>query len=170
MNCSDFLPALETGGFWRRRAARRHAGRCPDCARTLASWQALKPGLAAVAPLPDRQRDLWTSVAHPLEVRPRTNYWRRAAAVAVAAALLFFAIFWSVRDRNLPPREDRMAEHHAAEVVVAAISRDRVAEELAPLEQRLDRMETEVAELSQRAELADLRRQTATLLENYRHW
>src|SRR5260370_17983 len=88
MNCDEFLPALETGGFFRRRAARRHAAGCSACTHTLAAWRALKHELTAAPPLTGQQRDLWTSVAQPGQVRPRANYTRRRAALAIAAAVL----------------------------------------------------------------------------------
>src|SRR5207244_1920411 len=84
MTCDDFLPALETGGFFERAAARRHAAHCPACARVFAAWQELQRELASAPPLSDRERALWTSAAQPGRVRPRTNRLRQAATLAVA--------------------------------------------------------------------------------------
>src|SRR4051794_12310045 len=50
MNCDDFLPALETGGPWRRRAARRHARRCPRCAAVAGRLAAVKAQWAQAPP------------------------------------------------------------------------------------------------------------------------
>src|SRR4051812_8838267 len=104
MNCDNFLSALETGGFFQHLAARRHVANCPACARALAGWTALKHELAAAPPLTDRQRKLWTSVARPNILQPRTRYLGRVAAVAVAACVVF-VLFWVFHGRNLPPRE-----------------------------------------------------------------
>ena len=169
MNCDEFLPALETGGFFRRRAACRHAARCSACAHTLAAWRALKHELTAAPPLNGRQRDLWTSVARPGQVRPRANYTGRRAALAVAAAVLLMVSWWSLRSPNPRPPEPRAAPAQIAQVTVVPISLESIAREVFPLEQRLEQMETELAALSRRAALADLKRQTETLLEAYHY-
>jgi hypothetical protein len=169
MNCDEFLPALETGGFFRRRAARRHAARCSACAQTLAAWRALKHGLTAAPPLTGRQRDLWTSVAQPRQVRPRANYTRGRAALAVAAAVLLAVSWWSLRSYNPRPPEQPATPSQIAQVTVVPISLESIAREVFPLEQRLEQMETELAALSRRAAFADLKRQTETLLQAYRY-
>jgi hypothetical protein len=136
----------------------------------LAQWQVLKQELAAASPLTDRQRDLWSSGARPVEGLARANYQWRAVAVATAAAAFFVLFFWWLRRPDLPPQTGPGDVPAPTEVTVVAISPKSIATELSPLEQRLDRMERELAALSQRAELADLKRQTATLLEEYRRW
>jgi hypothetical protein len=169
MNCDDFLPALETGGYFRRAAARRHAAGCPTCARTLAAWEALKHELADAPPLTGRERELWTTAERPGEVRPQVRRMRRAVDFAIAASLLVLATCLFLLSRrgqdiaNPPPPSD-------TQVVVTPITPEGVAAELSPLERRLARLEAELAALSQRAELADLRQQAATLLDEYRHW
>src|SRR5262249_53390387 len=104
MNCDDFLPALETGGYFRRAAARRHAPRCPACARTPAAWGGPKRDLAGVPPLAGRGRELWTAAARSGEARPRVRRMRRAVDFAIAASLLLLAAYLfllSRRDRDI---------------------------------------------------------------------
>jgi hypothetical protein len=170
MTCDDFLPALETGGWLRRAAARRHAAGCPACARTLAAWQALKRDLADAPLLSARQRALWTSAARSGAVRPRARGMRRAVDFAIAAALLLLATYLVVLGRR--GREQKAVDQPrpTSDIVVVAISPASIAAEVSPLEQRLARLEIELAALSRRAELADLRQQVAALLDEYRHW
>jgi hypothetical protein len=171
MTCDDFLPALETGGYFRRAAAKRHAAACPACARSLAAWEALKRELAAAPALTPRERDLWTAAAGTAAGRPRVRRLRRAVDFAIAASLLGLATYLFLHSRKpdgnteAPPRASSTPV-----VIVTAVSPASVAIELSPLEQRLARLEAELATLSQRAELADLRRQAATLLDEYRQW
>jgi hypothetical protein len=56
-----------------------------------------------------------------------------------------------------------------AQVTVMPISGESIAQELSPLEQQVEQMAVELAALSRRAALADLKRQTETLLETYQY-
>jgi hypothetical protein len=171
MTCDDFLPALETGGLFRRTAARWHAARCPACARVLARWQALKSELAEASPLTDRQRDLWLLAAEPAPVRPRLQLMWRLAALALVTALPAGFVLWSTQT-GIFRTTGRVVQKRESDtrVAVVPISPESIARELSPLERGLDRVEAELAMLARRAARVDAHRQTATLLEEYRHW
>jgi hypothetical protein len=81
-----------------------------------------------------------------------------------------FVFLWSLRNRNVPPVDQTLAPSQIAHITVVLISKDSIAREVSSLEQRLEQMETELNAVSRRAALADLKRQTETLLEQYGHW
>src|SRR5258708_4517673 len=66
MNCEECLPSIETGGFFQRCAARRHARRCPQCGAALRRRDMLKEELVKPIddpPLPPHLRRRWMAVA-----------------------------------------------------------------------------------------------------------
>jgi hypothetical protein len=170
MNCDDFLFALETGGIWGRWAARRHAARCAVCQRAWAKWQLLKAELAAAPPLTGQQRERWQRIAQSGQVQPGPHYARRGFMLVVAASVLLVLFFWSVRNRHGPPGEPPSKLSASTPIRVLPITPESIAQEVAPLEQALPHMEMELAALSKRAALIDLKRQTEELLEEYQHW
>ncbi len=162
MNCDDLLPALETGGFLRRRAARRHAAACPACARVLERWQDLKRALAAPAPLTDRERELVADAIEPRLPVPRAWSFRPVLVTGLAASLVLTAVVLSLR------RGDGPTPPGGTEIRVASVTAQDVADACGPLEADLDRVERQIAALSERVQLGDVKRQAGTLLDQYR--
>lgn len=171
MTCDDFLPALETGHLFRRAAARWHAARCPACTRVLTRWRLLKRELAETPELTDRLRERWLRAAEPAAVQPRLRpVWRLAALAAVTVVPACF-VLWSLQSGPFRPVvRDVVVPTAVTQAAVVPISRESVARELSPLERGLDRIEVELAVLTRRVARVDASRQTATLLEAYRHW
>ncbi len=96
MRCDDFLSALATRGFFGRWRARRHAARCPRCAKVNNELRMIVEELSAVPPMTSADRQHWIracdDVPRVSSVGPR--FLRPAFAFAVAALLILAGGIW----------------------------------------------------------------------------
>lgn len=159
MTCDDVLPALELGDAARRQAARGHARDCPTCTAAIGRWQALKSALAATPALTDRDRSSWRDARSGPPPRPRSpRAWLAGAAVAACVGV---ALAWPRRADEPPPSSVPPLE-------VLTESPERVAEQFAAFDRRLDELDGELAALENRIAVADARRTAAELTAEYR--
>lgn len=162
MKCEDFLPSWQTGGWWRRLAARRHAARCPRCAAVRQRFAAALQGFAEPAAVSAELRARWCDAAEstPVVAADRSashgTYGRRNLALACAASLAAVVAvgLW------LWPEGAREGDRQVATVVEvdAAPEFVRLESSLALLDQELQLVEQEIERMQARQLAADLLR------------
>jgi hypothetical protein len=160
MKCEDFLPDLETGGWWRRMQARRHAARCPRCAAVYVAFRTAKAGLAAPEPLPPHARELWKRAARDIVLRPeRRRRWVPAIACAATAACLFIAFvgpaLWVKPPRVTSP--------------VTVVQLDPTAE-FSRLEDEVGKLDSQLQSLRATAQRFEARQKVMIALNQYDKW
>jgi hypothetical protein len=190
MKCQDFLPALETGGRWRRRAARRHAARCPRCAAVAERFAAVKAQWADAPPLAAQDRLAWERAADRLriagETRRRTNVVpaRRRFPFAIVAGLAAAAcaavvVIVIVRHKHVDVAGGQKPAPTTNQVtpspVASRTSPVRVevvdpAAELARLSVAVDQLDARMKDLDRQAARAEARRQVASAIDHFGRW
>jgi hypothetical protein len=173
MKCEDFLPDLETGCFWRRRQAQRHATLCPRCAKVYATWLAVKQTLARPAPLSPRAREIWLRVAREPLVGPvrHVRLTPLVACLATAACLLVVFVgpaLWVKHDGLVTsiPGGSREKTIVSATTVMTL---DPV-EEFSQLADAVDRLEAELQSLRLTAQRLEAQREVMVALNQYGKW
>jgi hypothetical protein len=176
MKCDDFLPALETGGFWRRWQARRHATRCSRCAALRTTFDQAIGTWATAEPLAPRARQAWMQAAVESIHRPtRTRILRRAAAGFAVAACLVLALLIAVTRKDVaPPRpEIQIAEENAGqpgetrELGPITVEPIDPTQGLSRLAADVERLDAELQTLRRKAERLDCQQQIAATLEGF---
>jgi hypothetical protein len=168
MKCEKVLSSLASGGAFARWQARRHAARCPQCAREHRLLADITGELASAPPLTAAQHALWTAAStEAITSRPRRT-WVYPLGLA-AAAVLLGAIgleLWSpqlggVADQPTvvqfvaepPPTSTAQPPEHA-----------QLANEMLA---KVDRLDHELTELRRQADLLDVRRDADALWAQY---
>ena len=97
MNCEDLWKWIETGNFAQRLLARRHAAKCPSCARWLAHLGRVRRELARTEPLSRAERRAWERASQVDAPRPGVSVVRVAvlAGAGVAAISILIALAWT---------------------------------------------------------------------------
>jgi hypothetical protein len=128
----------------------------------------LLQSLAEPVTLTPHDRERWLQVAqhNPSEPAPRISYrsptWVAWGALAACLmAMIVGAYFWH-RGGPEPSQRIEIAEDRASSVTGS--------DELARLALGVDRLEEELQQVSQEAELIEIRRQVGALLATYRPW
>jgi hypothetical protein len=173
MNCDNFLPALETGGFVRRIQARRHAARCPRCAAVRAAFAAAKRQLAAVEPLSPRARQLWERAGGYVTMQPsRHRLWMPAVAWLGAAACVLLLIMEVVirRDSIVPQPKPDVTHSNARPLDREVVEEIDPMEGLSRLAAAVNRLDAELQRLQHKSELLNARQQVALTLDRFGHW
>jgi hypothetical protein len=162
MKCEELLPALEMGRFWQRWQARRHARRCPECQRLLASWQTLRTALNRPETVSQSQRELWNGsapeVSLPARVLPQWG-WAIASLVLVTGATI---ILWPRQRANRPE-----VVHQVSPVEISFPSPERIDPAFRSFEQQLHAFEVELDHLIQVAESSEAERNLAQLIQEH---
>jgi hypothetical protein len=173
MKCDDFLPDLETGGFWRRRQARRHAALCPRCAKVFATWLAVKQTLARPELLSPRDREIWLRAAREPLVEPvrRVRLAPVVACLATAACLLIVFVgpgIWGKRDHS-----ETVVPGGSVDVTIVSatmvITLDPV-DELTQLAEAADQLDQELRSLRLTAQRLEAQREVLVALNQYGKW
>ena len=172
MNCNNFLPALETGGFVRRIQARRHAARCPRCAAVHAALAAAKRQLAAAEPLSPRAERLWRQAVGEATVRPaRGNAWKMvtAGAVSVVCLVMVFllAISKYINNSPTPASQPTVARNESRSLSPITVEEIDTTEGLAYQADEVRRLDVELKSLQQVIEKKSVQRQIAAVLERF---
>lgn len=170
MKCDEFLTSLETGGILRRWLARRHAGQCPRCAQAAAGLEQLKCGLSDAAPLTRAERQRWLQAAGEPRSLPASRFrWPLLAGAAALAAMLVVAVTIHL-DRREPKKISQGPISPPTAPGLRRPTRLDPAQEFARLNGELDRAETEIGSLLQRAELLQASQQATQMLAQYSQW
>lgn len=171
MNCDDFLIAQETGGFFGRFLARRHAAKCPRCAALQTTFAAVKQELARPEPLSPRAGHLWKHAAQEPTTRhsPFRNWITIGGGLAAAACVLLLVMKFTGHkpDVSPSPRPEFVDSRHLTTPTVTTID---PAKELAQLSEATDRLDADLKKLRQDAQRMDARRQVAMTFEHFDKW
>jgi hypothetical protein len=185
MKCDDFLPALETGGFFRRWIARRHARRCGNCTAALAMLDGVKEALAppsGKSGLPAHLRRRWMAVAQteasPAEpspavyrIGPGTIWLKRAAALAAIVLLVLVPLLiYKFHGRATPVVPGPMVMKDRITVFPITLTQVDRAAELAQLDTEIVQLQTNVRSLIKSAERLEARQRLALVLAQNTKW
>jgi len=172
MNCEDFLPDLETGGWWRRMRARRHAARCTRCAAVYVKFRAAKTSLAAPGPLPRYARDLWmrAAVDAPVRVSGQIRWAPAVACLAAAACLLIVFVGPAVWERVAVVIIDGGGSHEVVTISPTTVIEVDPTGEFLELTAAADRLDDELAALQTIAERREAQREVMLALNQYGRW
>jgi hypothetical protein len=177
MNCDDFLTASETGSFFDRRRARRHAASCPRCAALLATFAAVKQEMASPPPLSARERHLWKHAMEGAEPRISLLPWWLGIVgglATLACVVLLVAKMTIVKPRDIGSPNPPIAIVPPAPappiLSTPTVTEIDPAKELAQLSQATDRLDADLKKLRQDALRRDARRQVATTFERFDKW
>lgn len=170
MKCQDYLPSLETGRWWQRLAARRHAARCPRCAAARLEFEAAIRELAQPAEVSPELKARWRQATNePLPAArqidaPRkadiqtASASRRRLAIAIACAASIAAIvgvaWWQWPD-NGQQRPAATADVHEVET---SQEFTRLESSLALLDGELRQVERDIERMQARQLAAELMR------------
>jgi hypothetical protein len=168
MKCEKVLSSLASGGAFARWKARRHAARCPQCAREHRLLADITGELASAPPLTAAQRALWTAASTEPVVSRNRPAWVYPVGLA-AATVLLGAIGWKLW--LLRP----VGGGHGLSVVqfapespetspVQPPERARLVDEMLA---KVDRLDHELAELRREADLLDVRKDADALWAQY---
>lgn len=158
MTCDEVLPALEMGDAAQEREACSHVQDCPACAAAVARWLALKSSLSEAPALTDQERIIWRGARRESYARTRLPRLWVVGAAAFAASVAV-ALLWP-RPGIEPIPKPR--------IEALAFSAERANQEFATLDRQLDQIDSELKGLSNRIALADVKRKTAELMDQYR--
>jgi hypothetical protein len=176
MKCDDFLPSLETGGFWRRWRVRRHAVRCPRCAAIRTSFGKAMAGWAAAEPLAPRARKLWKLAAEENVHRPAPRHIPRRAAVAfgtVAGVLLLFAVAMMQKHVVSPQPKTEVVRDvvrqsgESRELGPITVEEIDPAQGLSRLAADVEQLDADMRAIRRKAERLDTQQQIAVTLERF---
>src|SRR5262245_45179646 len=195
MKCDDFLPFLETGGWWRRWQAKRHARHCAGCAAAQAMLVELKREFAKTPPLTDRLEHMWRAAARvehapaALSVRPRVRpaFRYAVAAVAIALAVLVpLAVRWNENhDRKgqdeiavkpgaldgpgalEPKRQEQRSWTRSSRIAIAMAD---VVLELKELEDNITRLKEDINQLANASHKLEAEQEIDQVLARHSSW
>jgi len=174
MNCDDFLTAQETGGYFARWRARRHAARCPRCAALRASFAAVKQEWASTEPLSPRARQLWKDAAEEPARRgsPSRNWIVIAGGLTAAACvvLLVFKLAGHKPGKVTPSPYEIAKVKPPPAVTESKVTVVNPADELNELSDAVNQLDADLKQLRLKAERMDASRQVAMTLERYDKW
>jgi hypothetical protein len=171
MKCDVVLERSETGNWFERWQARRHAARCDACASALRSFEEAKQRWAKTEPLSPRHQVIWNAASRQpaMASRTRSKASLAIAAVTLAASLLLILFAWpwqKTKEQNV--REVRsLVQIQQTPTSVVPLSEDFIAKEFAPLEEKLRDLEREIDQLRASAEKRDAQFQLAQLTKEY---
>lgn len=171
MNCEDLWRWIETGNFLQRLLARRHAAKCPGCARSLGDLGAVRRELARAEPLSRAERRPWERASQADTARPAVSGIRVAllagtsvAALAILAALVWTAWRWGAgRPVEVVSPEPSSVSQAAGR---QGIDGDPVRQ-IRQMKAQLLALSEELEELSRRAAVLDERKRVDQLLLEY---
>jgi hypothetical protein len=161
MRCEHALGLLATGSAFGRWRARRHAARCPSCARESARLGRIAKLLATAPRLSPAERALWTSAS--TASRP---FWARRVRITAAAAILLFTVGLAIVAFRLAPRGPAVPPRVVGPPPTQSAPPE-VIRELDSLTANLQALSRELAELGRRAELLDERRDAEHLSRRF---
>ena len=177
MKCDDFLALRTTGNAWQRLRACWHARRCDRCAAAAHAIAQFERDLAHTQPLPPHLRAVWERAAAQESPRPVFAWGRlRIATVALAAALLLIAVgalFWRSLGRPVDAPHLVVKDDDSVKPISVPLIRERTidaSQALAQLLDEVDTLQSQLAALSQQADLLEARRQADTMIATYSHW
>jgi hypothetical protein len=168
MKCEKVLSTLASGGAFARWNARRHAARCPRCAREHRLLADITGELASAAPLTAAQRALWTAAStEAIASRPR-RAWVYPVGLAAATVLLgaIGLTLWSPQLGGVAdqPTVVRFIPKPPATISAQPAERAQLANEMLA---KVDRLDHELTELRHQAALLDVRRDADALWARY---
>lgn len=164
MKCEEVLPLVETGRWWQRAAARRHARGCETCQIALRHWEAVRLQLSALPKVDDRQRALWRAAgrADRVVARRRIGSWTMWAAattgVLVLAGWLFVRanLFDDVREEVVQigvGRDEPQVDPVPPPSPVERLAWSELESAHTSLSLELDRLAADIALLDERRQL-----------------
>jgi hypothetical protein len=169
MKCEKVLSSMASGGAFARWQARRHAARCPQCAREHRLLVDLAGELAsAPPPLTAAQRALWTAAStEAIASRPRRT-WVYPVGLA-AATVILGAIgleLWSLQLGGVAdqPTVVQFVPEPSETSSAQPPEHARLVDEMLA---KVDRLDHELAELRREAELLDVRKDADALWAQY---
>jgi hypothetical protein len=170
MKCEEFLIAMESGGWLRRRMAAHHAASCPDCAAAHRVWLEMKRQMGEPEPLLDRERRLWERAAGEARVSARArDIWPWAIAGVAAMCLVLITLKLTVWDVKKPPGDREIVKVDPAPSPPDVVVVD-AREELDRLGASTKELEAELGELRKQAQRMDAQRQVAMVIEKFDRW
>jgi hypothetical protein len=172
MNCEEFLPALETGGLWRRMRARRHAAGCPRCAAVYAAFRAAKIRLATPEPLPRYAREIWNRAAIDAPVRfdRRVRWTPAVACLAAAACLLIVFVGPAVWEHVKNVVNDGGRSQETVTISTTSVIEVDPIGEFSELAEAAGRLDGELESLRMVAQRRDAQREVMLALNQYGTW
>jgi hypothetical protein len=163
MKCDEFLIAMETGGFYRRMRARRHAASCPACGRILESFSVAKEGLVTHDPLSAHLRKLWERAAvETASPRWAIPWWAKLAGGLVATAVVVLVIKVGVIKKPATSSVPQMAAEGQLTIVVLDSP-----EELDRMTRAVDQLAGELKDIAALADRVDAKHQVAMTLDTF---
>ena len=171
MKCEDLWKWIETGNFAQRLLARRHAAKCPSCARWLAHLGRARRELARAEPLSRAERRPWERASQVDAARPGVSAVRVAvlAGAGVAAISILIALAWTAWQWNAGGPVE-VVSHGRTPVSQPTGSQtidDEAVRQIRQMKSQLLALSEELEELSRRAAMLDERKQVDQLLLEY---
>jgi hypothetical protein len=171
MKCETVLARMETGNWFERRQARRHAARCDACASALRAFQEARRRWATSAPLSSRHQALWDAAARQTATpnRYRNKALLAIAGFALAASVLLLLFAWPWRKPTNQNVRDTpsFVETPQTPISAAPFSEEFIANSFAPLEEKLKALELQIDQVQASAEKRDAQFRLAQLTKDY---
>lgn len=171
MNCEDLWKWIETGNFAQRMLARRHAAKCPSCARWLSHLGRVRRELARAEPLSRAERRAWERASQVDAARPAVSAVRVAvlagtgvAALSILIALACTAWQWGA---GRPVEVVSPQQSPVGQVAGRQTIDDVAVRQIRQMKSQLLALSEELEELSRRAAMLDERKRVDQLLLEY---